>query len=100
MKKCDKEVYQKTLDLFNYQCAICGNTNIHLHHIRYGACGRKTYLGNVIPLCKRHHDLVHTNKKEWQPKLIEIIERVINEENNNSDTSNNIIDTYKYLCSK
>ena len=77
MNKQEKEVYQKTIELYNGQCAICGSTNIHLHHIRYGACGRKTYMGNVIPLCKQHHDLVHTNKKKYQPMLIDMIDKKI-----------------------
>lgn len=71
----DKEVYQKTLELFDGVCAICGNNQVHLHHIRYGACGRKTYMGNVIPLCEYHHRLVHTNKRKYQSKLIEIIDK-------------------------
>lgn len=79
MNKQEKEVYEKTIELYNGQCAICGNTNIHLHHIRYGACGRKTYLGNVIPLCKMHHDLVHTNKKKYMPILIDMINKKIND---------------------
>ena len=73
MKMQEKETYKKTLELFNNECAICGNNNIHLHHIRYGACGRKTYMGNVIPLCEYHHRLVHGNKKMYQPLLIDII---------------------------
>lgn len=79
MNKKEKEVYQKTIELFNGECAICRNTNIHLHHIRYGGLqgGRKTYLGNVIPLCKQHHDLVHTNKKKYMPILIDMIDRKI-----------------------
>lgn len=71
----DKEVYEKTLELYNGCCAICGKPYPHLHHIRYGACGRKTYIGNVIPLCKQHHDLVHTNKRKYQPMLIKMINR-------------------------
>lgn len=73
----DKEVYQKTLELFDYQCAICGNNQVHLHHVRYGGLygGRKTYMGNVIPLCKKHHDLVHTNKKKYMPILIDMVDR-------------------------
>jgi predicted restriction endonuclease len=78
----DKEVYQKTLELFDYQCAICGNNQVHLHHVRYGGLygGRKTYMGNVIPLCKKHHDLVHTNKKKYMPILIDMVDRRINEQ--------------------
>ena len=79
----DKQVYRKTLELFDGCCAICGNNQVQLHHIRYGACGRKTYLGNVIPLCKIHHDLVHTNKRKYQPILIEMVDRRLNERTTN-----------------
>lgn len=73
----DKEVYKETLNLFNGLCAICGNNQVAMHHIRYGACGRKTYMGNVIPLCDYHHRLVHSNKKKYQPMLIDIINKKI-----------------------
>lgn len=77
MNKAEKQVYEKTIELYNGQCAICGNNQIQLHHIRYGTLrgGRKTYMGNVIPLCKKHHDLVHANKKKYMPILIEMIDR-------------------------
>lgn len=76
----DKEVYKKTLELFNNECALCHNNQVALHHIRYGMYGRKTYLGNVIPLCERCHRMVHTNKRKYQPMLIKIInERLKNE---------------------
>ena len=83
MNKKEKEVYQKTIELFNGECAICRNTNIHLHHIRYGGLqgGRQTYLGTVIPLCKRHHDLVHTNKRKYMPELIKMIDEKLQKEN-------------------
>lgn len=72
----DKEVYKKTKELFDGKCALCGNTNIAMHHIRYGGLygGRKTYMGNVIPLCAQHHQLVHSNKSYWMDKLIKIVE--------------------------
>jgi alpha-D-ribose 1-methylphosphonate 5-phosphate C-P lyase len=77
MKLQEKEVYKKTLELFDGVCAICGSNQVALHHIRYGSCGRKTYIGNVIPLCERHHRLVHSNKKKYQPILIEMINNKI-----------------------
>lgn len=79
MNKAEKEVYQKTIELYSGQCAICGNPNIAMHHIRYGGLqgGRKTYLGNVIPLCEKHHRLVHTNKRKYMPILIDMIDRKI-----------------------
>jgi len=75
----EKEVYQKTYDLFNGLCAICKSNQIQMHHIRYGGLygGRKTYIGNIIPLCKKHHDLVHTNKDYYMPILIKIINKKI-----------------------
>lgn len=81
MNKQEKLVYEKTIELYNGCCAICGSNQIHLHHIRYGACGRKTYMGNVIPLCKAHHDLVHTNKRKYQPMLIAMIDEKLQIEN-------------------
>ena len=79
MNKTEKEVYKKTIDLYDGCCAMCGNNQIQMHHIRYGGLygGRKTYMGNVIPLCKKHHDLVHTNKDKYMPMLIDMINRKI-----------------------
>ena len=77
MTKEEKKVYQDTIELFNGCCVYCGSPDIHMHHIRYGGLygGRKTYMGNVIPLCKKHHDLVHTNKKKYMNELIDIINK-------------------------
>lgn len=73
----NREVYEKTLELFNCECGVCGNNQVALHHIRYGNLrgGRQTYMGNVIPLCPYHHRLAHTNKKKYMPILIEMINR-------------------------
>lgn len=81
MNKQEKEAYQYSSNLFNNCCALCGSPYIQLHHIRYGACGRKTYIGNIIPLCKKHHDLVHTNKRKYMPMLIDIIDKKLGEKN-------------------
>lgn len=80
----EKEVYQYTADLYNNCCAICGSPYTEMHHIRYGGMygGRKTYLGNVIPLCKRHHEWAHSNKKKNMPILIEMIDKRLENENN------------------
>ncbi len=77
--KAEKKVYQETIELFNGCCAICGNNQIHCHHIRYGGLygGRKTYMGNVIPLCEKHHRLAHTNKRKYMPILIEVINKAM-----------------------
>lgn len=75
MNKKEERVYQKTFDLYEGCCAFCGSPEIHMHHIRYGGLygGRKTYMGNVIPLCVKHHELVHTDKNKYMPMLIDMI---------------------------
>lgn len=82
MNAKEKKVYEETFELFNGCCALCGSPYIQMHHIRYGGLygGRKTYMGNVIPLCKIHHDLVHTNKDKYMPMLIGIVEKRLNSE--------------------
>ena len=77
----DKQVYEITNKMFDYCCAICQNNVIAMHHIRYGGLygGRKTYMGNVIPLCEKHHRLVHTNKDKYMPMLIEMCNKKLKE---------------------
>ena len=71
MKTQERQVYRDTYELFDGCCALCGSPFIQMH--------RKTYIGNVIPLCKKHHDLVHTNKKLYMDQLIEIINKKMGE---------------------
>ena len=88
MNKQEKEVYQKTIEMYNGLCALCGNNQIQLHHIRYRRIiseEEKHICGNVIPLCKYHHDLVHTNKKKYMPLLIEMIDKKIGDTNGRMD---------------
>ena len=68
----DKKIYSAIVEEQPF-CMLCGKGfNLHIHHIRYGACGRHTYFGNVIRLCVDCHDKVHKNKRKWQPILITI----------------------------
>lgn len=74
MTKQEKLVYEKITEEQPY-CQLCGSTSyLHRHHIRYGACGRKTYFGNIIVLCDKCHRLVHSSKKKYQPLLIKMAE--------------------------
>lgn len=79
MNNKEKKVYEMTSKLFDGCCAICGHNEVAMHHIRYGACGRKTYLGNVIPLCPYHHNLAHSSKIRYQTLLINIIDEKLEE---------------------
>ena len=76
MTKEEKEVYEYINEIEKW-CQLCGSPyELHRHHIRFGSCGRKTYIGNIIVLCERCHRKVHSNKKYWQPKLIELDEKI------------------------
>ena len=80
MTKKEREVYNYISELEKW-CVLCGSPyNLHRHHIRYRSefinSEAATYIGNVIILCMRCHQMVHSNKKYWQPRLIEIDKRI------------------------
>lgn len=61
----------------NFTCQICGaRANVQLHHIIYKSEDRNKINepNNLICLCYKCHELVHSNKKYWQPKLLEFME--------------------------
>jgi 5-methylcytosine-specific restriction endonuclease McrA len=47
--------------------------NLHVHHIVYRSEGGTHAERNLITLCNVHHDLMHSNKKRFQPVLKELI---------------------------
>ena len=76
MNKDEKAVYEYINSIEKW-CQLCGSTfNLHRHHIRYGKEGRKTYIGNIIVLCEKCHKKVHSNKRLWQPYLIELDKKI------------------------
>lgn len=58
------------------KCRLCGITqNIQAHHILYRS-ERKDLINeptNMIMLCIKCHQLVHSNKKKYQPILLKLI---------------------------
>lgn len=70
------DTYKKVIERDKYRCRLCGTSqNLHLHHIIYRS-EKKDLINepsNCIMLCFKCHELVHSNKKEWQPKLKEMI---------------------------
>lgn len=71
-----KDTYNCVIERDNYSCKLCGSTNwLQLHHILYRS-QRKDLINdidNCIMLCSDCHRLVHSNKKKWQPLLLEMI---------------------------
>jgi len=70
------DTYKKVVERDKYRCKLCGTSqNLHLHHIIYRS-EEKDLINepsNCIMLCFKCHELVHSNKKEWQPKLKEMV---------------------------
>lgn len=58
----------------NSRCRFCGKPSSILHHIWYRSQGGKHIEVNLICLCQEHHELMHSNKKYWQPILLKTIE--------------------------
>jgi 5-methylcytosine-specific restriction endonuclease McrA len=50
-------------------CRYCGRPATDQHHIDYRSQGGRHEEHNLIVLCRAHHDLMHTNKRSWQPIL-------------------------------
>lgn len=71
------KTYEKVYERDNGRCRLCGSSNIQLHHIVYRSESKELIneLTNCIMLCTKCHQLVHSNKHKWQPKLKEIINK-------------------------
>jgi hypothetical protein len=52
---------------------------IEIHHIIYTPV-KITEKGKLIPLCLKHHKLVHTDEKKHRPILLEIVRKFYKEE--------------------
>lgn len=58
------------------RCRYCGTPASQVHHILYRSQGGDHTEENLIVLCQEHHDLMHSNKKYWQPILLDVIRRL------------------------
>lgn len=55
-------------------CRWCGTTRaLQVHHVRYLSQGGPNDMGNLVTLCLGHHEKVHSNKRVWQPVLLELL---------------------------
>ena len=60
-------------------CRWCGSSRAnHVHHILYRSQGGPHTPENLILLCLHCHELVHGNKRKYQPILLEIVQRPAN----------------------
>jgi 5-methylcytosine-specific restriction endonuclease McrA len=55
-------------------CRVCGTTrDLHCHHITYRSEGGTNDERNLVTVCQKDHDRVHSNKRLYQPALKELI---------------------------
>lgn len=72
-KKTYNEVYERDKGC----CRLCNKINIELHHIKYRSEAKDLIdePSNCIMLCFDCHKLVHSDKKKYQPILLEIVKQ-------------------------
>ena len=58
-----------------FSCRFCGSENyLHVHHIKYRSEGGSDDKSNLITLCGKHHEVVHSDKKRFQPLCLKLVE--------------------------
>lgn len=58
------------------RCRFCGITRgLHLHHVKYRSEGGTHTSDNLLTLCWKHHDLIHSDKALYQQLCFRMIER-------------------------
>ncbi len=60
--KINKKDYQKMIEMFGSNCNVCGNPYIEAHHIVFRSQFGSGNWRNLVPLCNKHHQLVHKDR--------------------------------------
>lgn len=70
-----KKVRASVVERDGYWCLYCGKPGpgLHLHRVIYGSEGGKYEVNNCVQLCNIHHEIIHSNKRLWQPILIKFL---------------------------
>lgn len=73
----EKDIYKYIAEHCPY-CMICGKTwRLHIHHIIYRSELGPTSFDNLIRLCEKCHEMVHSNKRVWQSRLQNILLNIV-----------------------
>lgn len=75
-----KKVRLQVIDRDGNWCLFCGKPGpgLHLHRVIYGSQLGKYEALNCIQLCAAHHETAHSDKRHWQPILLEYINQATN----------------------
>jgi 5-methylcytosine-specific restriction endonuclease McrA len=73
-KDISKKNREEIKRLFKDKCGLCGKQGQHIHHIQYRSEARDKIddLDNLFLLCLECHEKCHSNKKYWQPRLMNL----------------------------
>lgn len=78
-QKVSHETYMKVYERDNGMCQMFFESEcegwLEMHHILYKS-ERRDLIDeptNCIMLCKKHHELAHSNKRKYQPMLLEMM---------------------------
>ena len=69
---------EEVLEADGNKCRFCGSRGgvfgLHVHHVRYrGQPGGTHERNNLLTLCSECHDVVHSNKKLYQPACLALL---------------------------
>ncbi len=64
-----RDLREKSFAIYGHKCLLCEETKIDGHHLVYRGL-KNVQPQEVIPLCRRHHDMVHEHEDsgKWGPK--------------------------------
>jgi hypothetical protein len=58
-----KKEYTRAVEAFGSVCVFCGSPRVEMHHIRFRSQQGRGNFRNLIPLCKEHHMMAHSNRE-------------------------------------
>ena len=90
------DLREEVLEADGHKCRYCGRRDqfLHVHHIIYRSQGGPHEVGNLVTLCPEHHDLVHSNKRVYQP----LAQELVSLRRKNSDKHTTIAHLHEQAC--
>jgi len=71
-----EKVRKQVIERDGKWCLLCGKPpkGLHLHRVVYGSQKGKYEKSNCVLLCNIDHDLIHSDKRLFQPLLLQYLE--------------------------
>lgn len=72
MRVSRRRAYELIAERDNYECQLCGRPASDVHHILFRSHGGSDDSRNLICLCRKCHDLAHSDEKVYRVKLFKL----------------------------